>query len=166
MQPARSERVITVRRIVVGVDGSRESLAALRWALEDARFRGATVETVYVFENTPSWRLYGYREGAPAPTDHGTASPDLRGQDELGGAHARGLVEDMVDEVAGAEDVPTESVVVEDRHPARVLVDRSEGADMLVVGSRGRGGFSELLLGSVSHQCATHARCPVVIVRS
>jgi nucleotide-binding universal stress UspA family protein len=164
MQPARSERVITVRRIVVGVDGSRESLAALRWALEDARFRGATVETVYVFENTPSWRLYGYREGSP-PADPG-AAPDLRREDELGGAHAEALVEGIVDEVAGAEDVPIESVVVEDRHPARVLVERSEGADMLVVGSRGRGGFSELLLGSVSHQCATHARCPVVIVRS
>lgn len=153
-----------MRRIVVGVDGSRQSLAALRWAVEDARFRGATVETVYVFENTPSWRLYGYREGSTRPDPR--AGPDLRREDELGGAHAQGLVEGMVHEVVGDEDVPIDSLVVEDRHPARVLVDRSEGADMLVVGSRGRGGFSELLLGSVSHQCATHARCPVVIVRS
>jgi nucleotide-binding universal stress UspA family protein len=54
--------------------------------------------------------------------------------------------------------------VVEDRHPAEVLVELSDDADLLVVGSRGRGGFSSLLLGSVSHAVVLHARCPVVVI--
>jgi nucleotide-binding universal stress UspA family protein len=64
----------------------------------------------------------------------------------------------------GATDVPIEQIVVEGK-AAEILVDESKGANLLVVGSRGHGGFAELLLGSVSHQCAQHARCPLLIVR-
>lgn len=149
-------------RIVVGVDGSPESMAALRWAIEEARYRCAQVETVFVFQNTPSWRLYGYQQGRPAesfdePHKH---VPEVEGRDD-----AHRLVGGMVDKLAHLDDVEVESVVVEDRHPAHVLVERSEGAEMLVVGSHGRSGASEMLLGSVSHQCATHASCPIVIIR-
>jgi nucleotide-binding universal stress UspA family protein len=56
--------------------------------------------------------------------------------------------------------------VLEDRNPAEALVELSDGADLLVVGSRGRGGFSSLLLGSVSHAVVLHARCPVVVIPS
>ena len=121
-------------RVVVGVDGSRESMAALRWAVEEARLRGAVLETVHVFENTPVWRLSVHQQHADRPVEH------------LG-------------------DVEVDAVMVESRHPEQVLVERSEGADMLVVGSRGLGGVSELLLGSVSHHCAVHAHCPLVIIR-
>ena len=151
-------------RIVVGVDGSRASMAALRWAVREARFRGAQVETVYVFENTPSWRVYGYQqetiEAEPDRSHQATLTSD-----EQSGAEAHGVVERMVDDLDQLGEVGVESVIVEDRHPARVLVERSADADMLVVGSRGHGGVSELLLGSVSHHCATHAQCPVVIIR-
>ncbi len=151
-------------RIVVGVDGSRESMAALRWAVEEARHRGARVETVYVFQNTPSWRLYGSQQSPPAERD-----PDPGGRvmasEDLDEPHPQGLVDGMVDQLVRRDDVEIESVIVEDRDPARVLVERSDGADMLVVGSHGRGSVSEMLLGSVSHQCATHALCPIVIIR-
>ncbi|HZA81756.1 MAG TPA: universal stress protein, partial [Actinomycetes bacterium] len=63
-------------------------------------------------------------------------------------------------------DVEVQQTVVEDRHPAEALVQLSVDADLLVVGSRGRGGFSELLLGSVSHAAVLHAVCPVVVVPS
>lgn len=149
-------------RIVVGVDGSRESMAALRWAVEEARFRGAYVETVYVFQNTPSWRLYGYQQGRLADA-HDEPHENLLTLEKHGDAHR--LVDRMVDNVAGTSDVGIESVMVEDRYPAHVLVELSEGAEMLVVGSHGRSSASEMLLGSVSHYCATHARCPIVIIR-
>lgn len=79
---------------------------------------------------------------------------------------AGGLLLRMVAELGDVGDVEIEQVVLRQSGPARGLVRRSRGAELLVVGSRGRGGgFRELLLGSVSHQCATHPLCPVVIVR-
>ena len=122
-------------RVVVGVDGSRASMAALRWAAEEARLRGAVLETVHVFENTPVWRLSVHQQQRDEPVVH------------LG-------------------DVEVEAVMVDSRHPDRVLVERSEGADLLVVGSRGLGDVSQMLLGSVSHHCAIHAHCPLVIIHA
>jgi nucleotide-binding universal stress UspA family protein len=84
---------------------------------------------------------------------------------ELRGA-ARAALDATLDEaIPDTGDVNVERRVVEGA-PAAVLVDESRDADLLVVGSRGRGGFAQLLLGSVSQQCAHHANCPVVIVRS
>lgn len=154
-------------RIVVGVDGSRESMAALEWAVEEARFRGAVVETVYVFENTPSYRIYGSQQSATA-RDSGRGvreRPDTRQAAEPVRAAHEDLAS-MVDRLEHAHDVELESIMVEDRHPEHVLVERSEGAEMLVVGSHGRGRVPEMLLGSVSHHCAVHALCPVVIIRA
>lgn len=150
-------------RIVVGVDGSDISRRALAWAVTEGRLRGAVVEAVYVYEHTPSWQLYAYGpEGTYAIPDEALPEqdPDLA---QAAADRAKRLVEGQVAELA-VEDVRIEPITVQDRRPARALVERAKGADLLVIGSRGRGGFAGLLLGSVSQQCAQHARCPVVIV--
>jgi len=135
--------------IVVGVDGSESSLRALAWAVAEADLRGAEVDLLHSW----SYAALGY-EGTVAPM-----LSDLR--DELV-AEAQAVLDDACSAVAH------EGVVVHPRiahgSPARSLIDAAEGADLLVVGSRGRGGFRGLLLGSVSQQCAPHAPCPVVIV--
>lgn len=147
--------------IVVGVDGSEGSQRALRWAADEARRRDTTLEAVYVYEHTPSWQLYAYGEGplggigdAPLPTDDDDA--DTRAHD---------LLDRAVAEVR-TSDLDVHAVTIEDRRPAKVLVERSRDADMLVIGSRGRGGFAGLLLGSVSQQCTQHATCPVVVINT
>lgn len=144
-------------RIVVGVDGSEQSAAALRWAVDEARLRGASIDAVHVYELQPTL-AYGY---ATAPI-----APEVIDQTTQG---ARERAGQLLDEALGAieaGDVVIEPVLIEETGTAAALVERSRGADLLVVGSRGRGGFQELLLGSVSHQCASHALCPVVILRS
>jgi nucleotide-binding universal stress UspA family protein len=139
-------------RIVVGVDGSPESREALRWALEEARLRKAAVRAVHAWGNpyllTPG---FGLPEDFEFPALHEAAE---------------NLLSSAVAEVAGENpDIDIEEVVAEG--PAgSVLVEAAKGADLLVVGSRGHGGFVGLLLGSVSQQCAHHAPCPVLIVRN
>lgn len=140
----------------MGIDGSEPSASALRWAVEEARLRGATVEALYVHEPQTSM-VYGAADG-PLP-------PDLfQGALARAREEAQGVVDDHLAAV-GAGDIAVEGVVVEGTGPSAALVERSRDAAMLVVGSRGLGGFAELLLGSVSHQCAQHAHCPVVIIR-
>jgi nucleotide-binding universal stress UspA family protein len=146
---------VGVNGIVVGVDGSDESKQALRWALDEARLRHVPVRAVHVW-------IYPSLIG-PGPFDPPSTLPieQLR-------ADAESLLQATVADVVGdAHDVEVEvrQEVIEGM-PARGLLDAAEGADLLVVGSRGRGGFSGLLLGSVSQQCAHHATCPVVIVRA
>ncbi|MFE7765330.1 universal stress protein [Streptomyces sp. NPDC057438] len=137
------------RRIVVGVDGSPASYEALRWAVQQAQLTGARLE---------AWGVYDV-PGAAGWSGHVVdATYDA--------VQARQALSDEIRAVlARADDVPLEEHV-SPGNPARVLTEASEGADLLVVGSRGRGGFASLLLGSVSQQCAMHAACPVVIVRS
>ncbi len=149
-------------RIVVGVDGSDESRHALAWAVQEARLREADLEVVYAYEYTPAWQLYGY-EGVSAAQMDALAAEDEVAQQE---AHDRAeeLLKGMVAELGDAGNIEVTTTAITDRRPAAALVGRAEGADMLVVGSRGRGGFSGLLLGSVSQQVATHAACPVVII--
>jgi nucleotide-binding universal stress UspA family protein len=147
---------MVMARIVVGVDGSEESMTALRWAVEEARLRGASVEAVHVHD--PLLPVYGMDPGVPMSMGVDDIAREAESQ-------ARRLVEEMVEALEELGGVPVRAVVVEAPVPARALVERSADADMLVVSSRGRGGFQELLLGSVSHQCATHAECPVVILR-
>jgi len=139
-----------VSRIVVGVDGSEASVDALCWALHEARLRAARVVAVYVWLYPSLGLGLG---GTPRP-----------GYDELRRS-AEELLDESVDAVAEApEGVEIERVVVEGAAPEQLMA-AADGAEMLVLGSRGLGGFAGLLLGSVSQQCAHHARCPVVIVR-
>jgi nucleotide-binding universal stress UspA family protein len=137
--------------IVVGVDGSDESKEALRWALEEARLRDATVRAVY------AWRdPYVLAPGFGLPEDFEFDALRERAVETL---------DAVVAEVVGVQsDVPVEAVIAEGS-AGSVLVDAAQNADMLVVGSRGHGGFVGLLLGSVSQQCVQHAACPVLIVR-
>lgn len=150
--------------IVVGIDGSEHAKRALEWAVAEARLRGSTVEAVYAYEYTPSWQRYGYADDMISAE----ASERVRQTISDDAAQAReravALAERMVAEVDTAG-VTVEPVAVENRRPASALVEHSKESDMLVIGSRGRGGFTGLLLGSVSQQCAHHADCPVVILR-
>jgi nucleotide-binding universal stress UspA family protein len=142
-----------VAKIVVGIDGSEESKNALRWALEEARLRSAEIVAVHAWEAPPA-----VPEPGPAP------GFDLVGILPQVQEAAERLVSKVVSEVVGDSDVTVEPVAIVGP-PASVLVDAARDADMLVVGSRGHGGFTALLLGSVSQQLAHHAPCPLVIHR-
>jgi nucleotide-binding universal stress UspA family protein len=139
------EQVEAPRRIVVGVDGSEPSKAALRWADRVAGATGAGIEAVIAWQYPP---MYG------GPTE-------LRRQPETEASH---IVQNTLHEVFGAHPPPMLEASVRRGHPRDVLLAASEDAEMLVVGSRGHGGFVGLLLGSVSMACAEHARCPVLVV--
>lgn len=149
--------------VLVGVDGSPGAETALRWALGEARLRGATLHVVYV------WRLPLY---ATAPEPAFAGAPPFHGalDEEFGEAMASEAQEVLNRCIAGIER-EAEELGVEVRaeairgNPSHVLVGLAGDADLLVVGSRGRGGFKGLLLGSVSQQCVQHSPCPTVVVR-
>lgn len=132
--------------VVVGVDGSPQSVEALRWGARLAPAYGASVKVVGAWENPPEYANFVHFE-------------DDR-FDEL----ARERVDRTVREAFG-EDVPAGlSTVVEFGRPAKVLMRHGEGAEMLVVGRRGHGGFKGLLMGSTSSACVAHAPCPVLVL--
>ena len=137
--------------IVVGVDGSEGARTALRFALQEARLRGADVRVVAAWHGPAS--MYG---GELVPPDPALVA-------HLG-AVARRAVELALEAAGDLADGIALETVVQEGPAARVLLDAAHDADLLVVGSRGLGGFRGLLLGSVSQQCAHHASCPVVIV--
>jgi nucleotide-binding universal stress UspA family protein len=140
--------------IIVGVDRSAGAEEALRFAFQEAQLRGATLRAIHAWQ-------FGY---IGAPSLEGAVPVLGAGLDEHRSA-AGAVLDAMVREaIPDAGDVEIERRVVEGA-AAAVLVEESRGADLLVVGSRGHGGFAQLLLGSVSQQCAHHAECPVVIVR-
>jgi len=136
------------RRIVVGVDGSAPSKAALAWAIGQAGLTGAVVEAVIAWES-------------PAFAGYPDLMPDNDWQEELAGH----IVGDTVAEVAGS----TGPVVIKNKimkgNAAEVLLAESSGADLLVVGNRGFGGLAGALLGSTGQHCVHHATCPVVVIR-
>jgi nucleotide-binding universal stress UspA family protein len=134
-------------RIVVGVDGFESSKAALRWAIRQAKLTGAVVEAVI------AWHV-------PAGTGMVPTAdmPDYQ-QDAF-----EILAEAMAETSTVDPDVQVCPRVVEGQ-AGRILVAAAEGADLLVVGSRGHGGLAEALLGSVGQYCVHHAPCPVVIMR-
>jgi nucleotide-binding universal stress UspA family protein len=141
----------TPARVAVGVDGSRESVAALRWAADEAVRRRCTLHVVYAF----LWPLTGMYLG---PSPEGPAGGGLSNA-------AAALLADAAQQARTAHPdlaVTTELVVAA---PAPVLVERSRDSALVVVGCRGLGNVAGMLLGSVSAQVATHARCPVVVVR-
>jgi nucleotide-binding universal stress UspA family protein len=150
--------------IVVGVDGSESSKTALRWAVEEARYRDANLRVVYAFEFRPSWTRFSSAVEGLSPTQVELV-PEMMDREQ---AEARETAEDLLEQLVhdvGPGTVPVATVALQDRHPAEALVQQSSDADMLVVGSRGRGGFTGLLLGSVSQHCIHHANVPVVVVR-
>lgn len=136
-----------MERIVVGVDGSQAAREALQWAVDEARRRNATVEAVYAWHQP---FMAGYM---------------LEGELDLGHyeEEAQEILDRAVDALKDSGDVTIERKLVAGS-AAGALVDEAKGAALLVVGSRGRGGFAGLLLGSVSQQTAHHAPCPVVII--
>lgn len=134
-------------RIVVGVDGSDSSLKALDWALDEARLRAGQVHILTAWH----YPVIGDAAG--------------RGEDrEVFGETAR-TIHDAAVKKASAAGVQVTGDVVEG-HPADVLVKAAAGAGLLVVGSRGHGGFAGMLLGSVSSHAVHQASCPVLVVRS
>ena len=135
------------QRIVVGVDGSEPSRLALRWAAEEATLRNASLEVV------TAWHIPAQLSSPAVPT------VDL---DFEGIAHQ--TLADEVSTVLGPDAGDIVQHVV-NGHAARVLIELSKGAELLVVGSRGLGEFTGALLGSVSLHCTTHAHCSVVVVR-
>ena len=134
--------------IVVGVDGSEASLAALGWAVRQAELTGAAVEVVACWQwpSSTGW-------AAPVPDDY---RPDLVAEKEL---------TEIVDNARRENPSVAFRPKVMEGPPARALIEASANADLLVVGSRGHGEFSGMLLGSVSEHCVTNAHCPVLVFR-
>ncbi|MFE1248456.1 universal stress protein [Streptomyces sp. NPDC058735] len=134
-------------RLVVGVDGSPSSHAALRWAEHHARMIGGIVEAIYVWD-TPSAR--------------GWSGPAVDPEFDLEQARER-FAEELSAVFPGEPPARVRGVIVEG-DPSEALIRASEGAELLVVGRRGRGAFARAMLGSVSQRCAQHAYCPVVVI--
>jgi nucleotide-binding universal stress UspA family protein len=133
-------------RIVVAVDGSPPSLEALAWAARQASLTGAAVEAVTAWHFPAGFGEYAYA----GDTDWS--------------ANARAIQEAAVREVLGDDPGPLVRSIVQG-HPVPVLLEAAEGAELLVMGSRGHGGFTGLLLGSVSEHVVGRVSCPVVVVR-
>jgi nucleotide-binding universal stress UspA family protein len=152
MVSAMAEAGVQGRRIVVGVDGSASSKAALRWAVAQAERTGAVVQVATAW-HYPA--MVGGYSWAPVSV------MEVANFDETAAKTAAETIAEVVD--------PASPVVIEtsvrEGNPAGVLIEAAEGADLLVVGCRGHGGFTSALLGSVSQHCAQHSPCPIVIVR-
>ena len=134
-------------RIVVGVDGSAGSKDALRWAAKLAQALGARIDAV------ATWELPQISMWSILPSSY-TPQPDIEK-----------LLERTVAEVFGADRPDGMRLKVLEGPAAEILIDASEGAVLLVVGSRGLGGFAGVLMGSVSNRVAEHAKCPVLVAR-
>ncbi len=127
------------QRIVVGVDGSASSRAALAWAVRQAELTGASVEAIIAWQALEDCDDSEFAASVLSRAINQTVDPD-------------GPVKVSATALEG--------------YPAQVLVGAAAGADLLVVGSRGRGGLVSALLGSVGQACVHHAPCPVVIIRA
>jgi len=138
--------------VIVGVDGSPESIEALAWAARYAAATGATIRAVHAWHYPPA-----------GPVPAGRAPQAIT--DEV-----RAMMQETLDQaltqVFGTTTPDNVDTKVAYGHPAMVLVNESAGADLLVVGNRGHGAFHGMMLGSVSIHCVTTATCPVVVVRS
>jgi nucleotide-binding universal stress UspA family protein len=143
-----------VETIVVGVDGSAGGRAALEFAAREATLREARLRVVCAWEIPPGVYAGGFAPGLDQQTLDGFRQGAERIAQEA---------------VAAAKKlqptIESEGVAIQGQ-PAEVLLEEAQGADLIVVGNRGHGGFASLLLGSVSHQVVQHARCPVTVVRA
>jgi nucleotide-binding universal stress UspA family protein len=139
------------KTVVVGVDGSPGSRKALTWAAAEAADHGADLVVVNAWEHTllpPA--------GSVSVSEHYVPEPTQRTSDEL---------VQVVQEELGDDPPILVRPHVKQGRAAKVLIDESAGADLLVVGHRGHGGFAGLVLGSVSQHVAAYAKCPVTVVR-
>jgi nucleotide-binding universal stress UspA family protein len=139
--------------VVVGVDGSSESIEALCWAVGYARRTGGTVRAVIAWQH----QIHPYSSYAGVAM----VFPETLDFEEEARESLRGLVTDVV----GKSECPPIQQLVLEGHPAALLVEESKSADLLAVGARGHGAFTDLLIGSVSNHCVHHAACPVLVVR-
>jgi nucleotide-binding universal stress UspA family protein len=136
-------------QVVVGVDGSAESVAALKWAAAYKAATGADIHAVL------AWHYPSAVGPAPGVAPE-SVSDEVRAE----------MTEHLTAAIkAAAPDAEIDQHITYG-HPVQVLIDASSSADLLVVGSRGHGAFHGMLVGSVSIGCVTHAHCPVVVVRS
>jgi nucleotide-binding universal stress UspA family protein len=138
--------------IVVGIDGSHHASHALEWAMAEAALRNADLTVITVNS---------------VPAGYWTKQPVTQPGDDERVAEARTAAEDAVSKAASAlgENQPASvTVTALSGFPAQTLIKASEDSDLVVVGSRGGGGFGELVLGSISNQVVHHAKCPVVVV--
>ena len=148
-----------VKAIVVGVDGSDASLAALRWAAGEARLRGSSLRAIHAWSFVPAQPI-----GDPGML--AMPAGDLPGQLAAESDAARSALETAVSEALGAEpSVEIEQRIVEG-DAGDALVAESTSADLVVVGSHGRTGLKAAVLGSVSRHVVSHAACPVVVVKA
>ena len=142
-------------RIVVGVDGSEQSILALRWAMEEASLRQGSVEAMITW-TYPVIATAGISGGAVAiGLDPAVLAEGARQSLES-------AIQTAYPDEAGRLRI---KCTVLEGGAGHALVEASRGAELLVVGSRGHGGFTDLLLGSVSSQCVHHAHCPVTVIR-
>ena len=139
------------KTIVVGVDGSPGSRKALTWAAAEAADHGADLVVVNVWEHT-------------VPPPAGSVSVSERYVPEPSQTTAEDLMQVIKEELGEDPPVRVQAQVKQGR-PAKVLIEESANADLLVVGQRGHGGFAGLVLGSVSQHVAAYAKCPVTVVR-
>jgi nucleotide-binding universal stress UspA family protein len=139
------------KTVVVGVDGSPNSRKALTWAAAEAAEHGAELIVLNVWEHTllpPA--------GSLSVSEHYVPDSSQR--------TAEDLVKEIKEEL-GENPAVVVQPIVKQGSPAKVLIDESKDADLLVVGTRGHGGFRGLVLGSVSQHVAGYAKCPVAVVR-
>ena len=134
--------------ILVGVDGSEASINALRWAAQQAKITESPLKVLMTWEFPIS---YGWM---PAYSSEWDPEKDAGRDLDL-------VISEVLGEDSGIEVIP----LVCEGHPSPILLRESEGASLLVVGNRGHGGFSGLLIGSVSEYLVTHAKCPVAVIR-
>ena len=142
-----------IKQIIVGVDGSDNSRAALRWAYDEAAHHGASLNAIMVW-HAPS---------LPMQPPYGSLPPE--GYESQPARDAVDLLERLTAELDARKPAVEVRNSTQQGNPAKVLIELSGGADLLVVGSRGHGGFAGMLLGSVSQHLVAHAACPVVVVR-
>lgn len=152
--PETETQIPSTGRIVVGVDGSAGSMAALDWAVREARLRGEHVRVVMAWQQP---QIHGGPDAFSLGMD-----PSMETQKALAAAATEHAARLRHDAQNGQEMATTWDVV--EGHPGAALLRAAEDADLLVVGSRGLSRIVATLLGSVSQHVVTHARCPVVVI--
>jgi len=142
------------KQILVGVDGSPASRKALEWASDEAVKHGSEIVALTAYLALP-----------PPPSTGTVSVHEAQSASEAASKAAQQLLMETVRDVLGDDPPVLVQPRVKEGNAAKLLIDLSEEADVVVIGSRGRGGFLGLLLGSVSQNVAAHAKCTVVVAR-